>query len=422
MRRPRLIRVLVAALFATSAASAALAQQPIVLQWQTANLTESQYEPVWKRTIAEFEAANPGIRIEPVLVARKDHWTKFVAAAQARKAPCIVSVDLATAAYNGYLLPIDKYFNAEPAEFKRAYSDKILSAAKWDKKLYGLPIWGGIYGEIYNRDLVTKAGLDAGKPPKTVDEYLAWARKLSGKDQWATAILGGKTDTTTRVLLTWIWANGGEAFNADLTEATFAKNPKSLQAIKTYLSMAKEGLAAPSPTTTNYLEQTNLFAQGKIATMRNAYWSVAKVVGDNPAMKDKMFVGPIPANVPNAPTLSTMTASSISHSCPHPEAAWKFIKFDADKKWAIQRAKVANWMPLRNDLANEPEIRSDPMLAEFVRLGGNARSYPLPSPVWADIAANDIVDAVQKALLAPEKTDQIFRELDARLTKKLRDI
>ena len=69
---------------------AGAAQQPIVLQWQTANLTESQYEPVWKQTIAEFEAANPGIKVEPVLVARKDHWTKFVAASQAKKAPCIV--------------------------------------------------------------------------------------------------------------------------------------------------------------------------------------------------------------------------------------------------------------------------------------------------------------------------------------------
>ena len=35
-------------------AAPAAAQQPIVLQWQTANLTESQYEPVWKQTIAEF--------------------------------------------------------------------------------------------------------------------------------------------------------------------------------------------------------------------------------------------------------------------------------------------------------------------------------------------------------------------------------
>ena len=256
-----------------------------------------------------------------------------------------------------------------------------------------------------------------------VDEYVAWGRKLTGDDHWMLAVLGGKTDTTTRVLLTWIWANGGEAFNADMTEATFAKNPKSLEAIKFYLDFAgKTAIAAPAPTTTNYLEQTTLFAQGKIATMRNAYWAVAKVEGDNAAMKGKMVVAPNPANVPNAPTLGTMTASSISSSCPNPDAAWKFIKFDAGRKWSIARAKVSNWMPMRNDLAEDPEVKSDPLLAQFVKIGENARSYPLPSPVWADIAANDIVDAVQKALLAPDKTDEIFRDLDTRLTKKLRDI
>ena len=236
------------------------------------------------------------------------------------------------------------------------------------------------------------------------------------------AVLGGKTDTTTRVLLTWIYSNGGEPFNADMTESRFAADPKSLEAIKTYLGMAANGLAAPGATTTNYLEQTTLFAQGKVATMRNAYWAVAKVEGDNPAMKGRMFVAPNPANVPNAPTLATMTASSISSSCEHPDLAWKFIKFDAGKKWSIERARVSNWMPLRNDLANDPAIQADPLLAQFVKIGEHARSYPLPSPVWADIAANDIVDAVQRALLAPEKTDEIFRDLDARLTKKLRDI
>jgi ABC-type glycerol-3-phosphate transport system substrate-binding protein len=117
-----------------------------------------------------------------------------------------------------------------------------------------------------------------------------------------------------------------------------------------------------------------------------------------------------------------VTASSIAASCPNPDAAWKFIKFDAGKKWAVQRAKVANWMPMRNDVADEPEIKADPLLSQFVRIGQNARSYPLPSPIWAEIAANDIVDAVQKALLAPDKTEEIFRDLDARVTKKLRGI
>jgi ABC-type glycerol-3-phosphate transport system substrate-binding protein len=274
--RNRVYAAVGAALLAVAGACAA--QQPVVLQWQTANLTESQYEPVWKRTIAEFEAANPGIKVEPVLVARKDHWTKFVAAAQAKKAPCIVSVDLTTAAYNGYLMPLDKYWNAEPATYRKAWSDDMLKAMKWKGQLYGLPIWGGTYAEIYNRDLVVKAGLDPSKPPKTIDEYLAWGRKLSGNDHWATAVLGGKTDTTTRVLLTWIWANGGEAFNADMTESTFARDPKSLAAIKAYLGMVKSGIAAPAPTTTNYLEQTHLYEQAKIDTKLNAYSANAKVV------------------------------------------------------------------------------------------------------------------------------------------------
>jgi ABC-type glycerol-3-phosphate transport system substrate-binding protein len=417
--------------FATSTAVAALligamgpaaAQQRVVLQWQTPNLTEAQYEPIWKQTIAAFEAANPNIKIEPILVARRDHWTKFVAAAQARQAPCIVAVDLTTAAAEGYLRPIDDLWDKEPTAFRNAWSDDMLKSARWKGKLYGLPNWGGVYAEIYNRELVVKAGLDPKNPPKNWAEYLQWAKALTGTDHWATSVLGGKTDTTTRVLLTWIYGNGGEPFNADMTESRFAKDPKSLEAIKFYLGLfSNQKVASPAPTTTNYLEQTVLFSQGKIATMRNAYWSVAKVIGDNPQIEGKMFAAPLPAQIPNAPTLATVTAHSISQSCRHPEEAWRFIKFDMDKKWAVARAVKANWMPLRRDLADEPEIKADPMLSEFVRIGTNARSYPLPHPAWADIAANDIVDAVQRALLEPARTEQIFQDLDVRLSRKLKD-
>jgi ABC-type glycerol-3-phosphate transport system substrate-binding protein len=423
MPRRRIGRHLLACAAATALAALAPSSAPAqTLQWQTANLTEKQFEPVWKQMIAEFEAANPGVRIEPVLVARKDHWTKFVTAAQARKAPCIVSVDLTTAAYNGYLMPLDDFWGKEPEAFRRAWSPDVLKAAQWKGKLYGLPIWGGIYGEIYNEDLVRQAGLDPSEPPVTWADYLAWAKALSGRDRWATAILGGKTDTTTRVLLSWIYSNGGDAFNADMTEATFAKNPRSLEAIKFYLGLAQQGLAAPGPTTTNYLEQTVLFAQGKIATMRNAYWALAKVEEDNKGLKGRMIAADPPRNVENAPTLATMTASSISTGCPHPDLAWKFIKFEADAKWSVQRAQTSNWMPLRSDLLDDPQIKSDPMLVTFLRIGRNARTYPLPHPIWADIAANDIVDAVQKALLNPDQTEAIFRDLDTRLTKKLNDL
>lgn len=395
---------------------------PVTLQWQTANLTESQFEPVWKQMIAEFQAANPDIKVEPILVARKDHWTKFVTASQAGKAPCLVSVDLTTAAYNGYLMPVDKFWNAEPEAWRKAWSADALRSATWQGKLYGVPIWGGTYAEFYNRDLVKAAGLDPDKPPVTWDEYLAWARKLSGSDHWATAVLGGPTDTTTRLLLTWIYSNGGKPFNDDMTEATFAKDPKSLEAIRTYLGLVKQGLAAPAPNTTNYLEQTNMFGQGKIATMRSAYWAAAKVIGDNPAMAGKMVVAPLPHNTPEPVTLAGITSSSISAGCANPEAAWKFIKFEAEPKWSIQRAKVANWMPVRSDLVDDPAMKSDPMLVEFLKIGRNAKAYPLPHPMWAEIAAKDVVEAVQKALLQPERIDAIFADLDSALNRKLKDL
>src|SRR3954451_9255596 len=100
--------------FSTALISGSVRAEPVVVQYQSSNLGESQFEPVWRASIAEFEAANPDIKIEPVIVPRKDAWTKFVTAAQAHQAPCIAAVDATTAAANGYLMPLDKFWNAEP--------------------------------------------------------------------------------------------------------------------------------------------------------------------------------------------------------------------------------------------------------------------------------------------------------------------
>ena len=419
-----------AAVAAVGGARAAFGAAPaarsgtVTLQYQTANLTETQYEPVWKEMFAKFEAQNPNIKIEPILVARKDHWTKFVTAAKANQAPDVASVDIASAAYNGYLRPLDDLWQAEPAAFRQAWTADSIRTASWKGKFYGLPSWGGIYGEIYNRDLVKQAGLDLSKPPATWADYLQWAKRLTKEgQQWALAILGGKTDSTTRMLLMWIWSNGGEAFNADMTQSTFASNPKSLEALEFYLGLdTVHKVVAPGAVNVNYLEQTTLFAQQKVASMRNAYWGVAKVVGDNPAIKDKIAVAFPPMNAGTKVTMATMAADSISKDCKHPEAAWKFIKFVNDREWGIKRALVSNWMPLRTDLATDPEVKKDPMLVQFLEYGKVARAYPLPHPLWADIAANDIVGAVQSALLKQATVKDAFSKLDAALNAKFKEV
>ena len=412
----------VSALAMSVATPGAAQAQEIVLQWQATSLSEAQYEPIWKAVVAEFEASNPGVKIEPVLVPRADNWTKFVTAAQARIAPCLVSVPVPTAAYNGYLMPLDEFWASEPDSYKAIWSSASLGAGRFEGKLYGMPHYAGIYGEVYNSDLVRAAGLDPENPPETWAEYLEWSQKLKTDNHDALAILAGPTETTTRVLLSWIYSNGGKPFNEELTESYFSTDPKTVEAIKFYLGLEIEhGVTSPGSAATNYAEQTVLFAQGKIASMRNAYWGVAKVLGDSPDLRDKLVVSPPPTNSPDGRTVATVTTTSISSNCEYPQQAWDFIKLLNEPQYAVQMVSTSNWMPLRNDLLDMPEVANDPIVQTFLDMGANAVTIPLPTPAWTQIASKDIVDAVQRILQEPDRIDAILAELDETVTDHLQD-
>jgi ABC-type glycerol-3-phosphate transport system substrate-binding protein len=402
-------------------ATAALAED-IVIQWQATALTEAQYEPIWRTVVADFEAKYPRIKIEPILVPRKDNWTKFVTAAQAGIAPCIVSVPVPTAAYNGYLMPMDEMWANEPESYKSVWSPESLGVGRFEGSLYGMPFYAGIYGEVYNGALVRAAGLDPTMPPKTWDEYLTWAKALDTADHDATAILAGPTETTTRVLLSWIYSNGGKPFNDDMTESYFSTDSKTVEAIKFYLGLETEyGLTSPGSAALNYAEQTVLFAQGKIGTMRNAYWGLAKVLRDNPEMAADIIVAPPPANDSDARTVATVTTNSISANCEHPQEAWNFLTFLSKPEYAVQMVSAANWMPLRNDLLDMPVVANDPVVQTYLAMGAEAVTIPLSTPAWTQIAGKDIVEAVQQMLQEPDRIDEILAQLDETVTEHLKD-
>jgi len=397
--------------------------QDVTLQWQSTALTEAQYEPIWTEMVAAFEAENPNINIEPIMVPRADNWTIFVTSAQARQAPCVVSVPIPTAAYAGYLMSIQDLWDAESEEYRAVWAQDGFDALRYEGELYGMPFYAGIYGEIYNRRLIEAAGLDPDNLPQTWDEYLEWSLALTGDNQWATTVLAGPTDTTTRVLLSWIYSNGGRAFNDDLTEATFASDSRSLEAIEFYVALATEhDVAAPGPATINYNEQTILFAQERIATMRNAYWGLAKVLGDNAELEGEILVAAPPSNSPDARAVATLTTMSISSNCEHPEEAWEFIKFMNEPEWTARMVTDANWMPMRNDLADIPEIANDPIVNTFLDIGATALTIPLATPAWEQIASRDVVTALQRALEEPDRVVEIFTELDTLVTERLNDI
>lgn len=144
--------------------------------------------------------------------------------------------------------------------------------------------------------------------------------------------------------------------------------------------------------------------------------------GDNPAIKEKIAVAPLPLGKGGPVTLTTVTCDSISKDSRNPDAAWRFIKHINEREWGIKRAQVSNWLPIRTDLVNDPEVQRDPLLLWFLEYGKVGRAYPIPHPIWADIAANDIINAVQAALLRQGSVRKVFERLDRDLTRKLNDV
>src|SRR3546814_21155508 len=89
---------------------------------------------------------------------------------------------------------------------------------------------------------------------------------------------------------------------------------------------------------------------------------------------------------------------SISANCQHPQEAWSFIKFMNEPEWAVRMVSAANWMPLRNDLLERTEVAKDPIVQQYLNMGSSARTIPLATPTWHQIAAQDVVQASSRPL------------------------
>ncbi len=157
-------------------------------------------------------------------------------------------------------------------------SDYVQSA--WDVvkhkgKYYGtvnaiLPL--GLY---YNKDMFKEAGLDPNKPPTNLDEFVAYAKKLTrdtngdGKiDQWGTMLRNSMNSTL------WEWEgtmvqNGGMLLNKEMTKANF-NNKLGIDALNQMLDYSRKYKIAP----TSLADAWKAFAAKKVAMIFSGPWMI----------------------------------------------------------------------------------------------------------------------------------------------------
>lgn len=320
LSRPAFQAALAAALF--SIAPMAGAQSPQVVRFLQ-NETDPPSVAFYNKAIAEFEKANPGIKIEMESVSTDARLQKVTASLRAKTMPEVfklLSEERVEFARKGYLVPLDSIISDIG---EKDFVDGTL--IKVDGKVYDLPYTINNFSVLwYRNDFLKAASL---QPPRNWDELLADAKVLTKDGTQGFIFPGGQNRMNSLFLATLIWSAGGTFFDKDLN-VTF-NNPgtvKALTFLKNMVPYSPKGLASYS-----YSEMINGYLTGKAGLdiyaprlIANAYTTVPALAANTSAAL--MPAGPAGVGVKFASTNSYAIASPAV-GAKNTEAAKKFLEF-----------------------------------------------------------------------------------------------
>lgn len=339
--------------------------------------------------IADFQAANPNITVERTHYENEALRDQFQTASLANSAPDVVRVP------NDFAGPFSELQIVAPVGdlFDQKFLDQFfpgaLDPAKVGGTLWGVPDnYGNHLMLIYNKDLIAE-------PPATFEDLIAKAKELTKDDIqgfaynlnepfWGAGFYG---------------AFGGWPLDAS-DKPQF--NNDAFKNYLTFVSQLKTDGVVPAECDYNCAD--TLMKDGKAAMIINGDWSL----GDyTKALGDKMGVAPVPSI--NGKPYTEMTAGKyfmVSTAAAADEAkkdaVVKFIAFmtskDIQKKWLDEFKRL----PSNKEIAQDPSIASDPILAGSMAALANGKGQPAaPEMRCAWDAWRPNLEGVMAGTLAP---------------------
>lgn len=202
---------------------------------------------IWKQIIADFEKANPDIKVKYVGIAAKEYQSKVDTAIQGGGLPDVGGVGaamLAEFSAQNALEPLDERLTKSSLN-GRLNKDMVASlkaAGGGDGTLYSIPTSANNGVLYYRTDLFQKAGLDA---PTTWDKFYEAAHKLTDakKNAFGYTIRGG-AGSIAQALDAMYGQSGITSFwNGDKTTVN---DPKNVAALEKYAALYKKVTPAPT--------------------------------------------------------------------------------------------------------------------------------------------------------------------------------
>ncbi len=315
--------------------------------------------------INNFEAANPGIKVDYMVSPFAEYHTKLRNAMNAGQAPDVFYLhpDYQRDFINAGLLleltdVITEYVDLD--DLVPASKEKVsITDENGIVHYYGMDVCNVGPVMFFNKDLFDAAGVEY-MPTKaeeqwTWDEFVANMQKLT------------KTENSIKQYGTYNWeegfnmyvlqyalrSNGAEWFNADVSEAINVDSAATRKTFEQIKSLRTEYGVAPDPTavgmeTTH--SPTQMFLTGQVATLVLGSYALQEISQSN----INYGVGLLPKFDGDNVMIASADLKAIWVDTPHQEAALKLLAFmSSETEFGVPIYKTGLWMPNRLSMYEE---------------------------------------------------------------------
>lgn len=321
------------------------------------------------KLIPMFEAANPDIKVTQQTFPYENYNTKVASSVPSGTGPNVINLYygwLPLYIDSGYLQPLSK--TVFPDSMIENEFFPLVEAGKFNGEYYALPTAVRSLAMFWNKDLFKAAGLDPETPPKTMDELVEFAKKLTKTDKNGNYLqtgvsleLRGQMHHVVREVL--VRQFGGTPYNADDTEVTY-DSEAGFKAFKWFTDLEKvQKVGVPQFMT----DDVTAFSAGKMGITIDGSFRL----GNFDKLGDSLHYGvaEIPEMNGVKSNFSSYWANGITSTTTGKqlEASERFLKFlTSDEVMGMWLTAIGE-LPAKKALAMKDEYKNDPKFGPFIR-------------------------------------------------------
>ncbi|WP_175956585.1 sugar ABC transporter substrate-binding protein [Schaalia sp. Marseille-Q2122] len=309
-------------------------------QWWEPELPDGSFRAL----MDEFEAANPGIKVELLSGPYASTKEQLVAGAAAGTMPDVVGLD---GAWVSDFVKQGAITDLTALMGEAGYDDaQLASQIKVADATYMIPVVNFVYPMFVNRDLLDKAGV-AGVP-STRTEFADAAKKVSeavpDASGWVMPLSLEAPNGIQNDVMAWVWASGGSMLTPDGKPNVNNEDVKS--AVEFIKGLWDNKVIANGAFTMKEQDKVEDFTNGRVGMMIDSLAHINLIREASPDLKFE--IAAIPAKDGYSGERGMPYASwgiGVSNSSEHKVEAWKLVEFLMSKDVNARLSDSAHAFP-----------------------------------------------------------------------------